>query len=161
MNPSPLRTGPRLATRPQLRLSKTMVFPLAVAVCAGSVALCGTSGASALPRSPLSSARSKPAPAKVYLQRSGTGNRALPAVSLPAKWTVIWRFDCQNAAKQRGTFVLRSSEQGHWAVKLTDQTGLGGGGQKPFTTAGRYGFGINTACGWDLTVESTPLTAAR
>jgi hypothetical protein len=44
---------------------------------------------------------------------------------------------------------------------LTDQTGLGGGGQKPFTRSGRYGFAINTSCGWDLTVESTPPPAAK
>jgi hypothetical protein len=74
---------------------------------------------------------------------------------------VVWRFDCQNLAKQRGTFVLSSTAQGASPVKLTDQTGLGGGGQKPFTRSGRYGFAINTSCGWDLTVESTPPPAAK
>ena len=93
------------------------------------------------------------------MQRSGTGNRELSSMMVPPKSSVVWRFDCQNAPKQRGTFVLSSKEQGQMAVKLTDQTGLGGGGQKPFTQSGRYSFGVNTPCGWDLTVESTPLPA--
>ena len=80
---------------------------------------------------------------------------------VPPKSSVVWRFDCQNAPKQRGTFVLSSKEQGQPAVKLTDQTGLGGGGQKPFMQSGRYSFGVNTSCGWDLTVESTPLPAVK
>jgi hypothetical protein len=120
---------------------------MAVALFAGSMAICGAAGASA---------PSKPAPVKVYLHHSGTGNRALPSVALAAPWTVVWKFDCQNAAKQRGTFVLSSTAQGASEVKLTDQTGLGGGGQRPFTTSGRYSFAVNTSCGWDLTVESTP-----
>jgi hypothetical protein len=150
---------------------------MAVALFAGSMALCGPAGASAPTGStaasgragtatgPKVAARSKPAPKpavlKVYLKTAGAGNRALSAVNLPAGWTVVWTFDCQNVAKQRGTFVLRSTAQGGSPVKLTDQTGLGGGGQKPFTRSGRYGFAINTSCGWDLTVESTPPPAAK
>jgi hypothetical protein len=57
--------------------------------------------------------------------------------------------------------VLSSTEQGRSADKLTDQTGLGGGGQKPFMQSGRYSFGVNTSCGWTVTVESTPLPAAK
>jgi len=125
------------------------------------MALCGASSASALRRSAVATARAKPAAAKVYMQRSGTGNKELSPMMVPSKSTVVWRFDCQNAPKQKGTFVLSAKQQGHWAVKLTDQTGLGGGGQKPFTQAGRYGFAINTSCGWDLTVESTPLPAGK
>jgi hypothetical protein len=134
---------------------------MAVAVFAGSVALCGAAGASALHSSPVATSRAKPAATKIYMQRSGTGNKEIPAITVPPKSTVAWRFDCQNAPKQRGTFVLSSTEQGHWAVKLTDQTGLGGGGQKPFAQSGRYSFGVNTSCGWDLTVESTPLPAGK
>jgi hypothetical protein len=158
---SPLGTGPRLATRSRPRLSRTMVFPMAVAVFASSVALCGAAGASTLPRSPVTTSQAKPAAPKIYMQRSGTGNRELSSMMVPPKSSVVWRFDCQNAPKQRGTFVLSSKEQGHSAVKLTDQTGLGGGGQKPFWQSGRYSFGVNTSCGWTVTVESTPLPAAK
>jgi hypothetical protein len=133
---------------------------MTVAVFAGSVALCGAAGASALHSSPVIT-RSKPAVAKIYMQRSGTGNRELAPMMVPSKSTVVWRFDCQNAPKQKGTFVLSTKEQGRSVVKLTDQTGLGGGGQKPFTQSGRYSFGINTSCGWSLTVESTPLPAGK
>jgi hypothetical protein len=148
---------------------------MAVALFAGSMARCGpasasaptvstaASGRSGTATGPKVAARSKPAPKpavlKVYLKTAGSGNRALSAVNLPAGWTVEWRFDCQNVAKQRGISVLRSTAQGGSPVKLTDQTGLGKGGQKPFTRPGRYGFAINTSCGWDLTVESTPPAA--
>jgi hypothetical protein len=144
---------------------------MAVAVLAGSMALCGPAGASAPTTSTVASgrtqaaARSKPAPKppplKVYLKSAGSGNKALSSVKLPAEWTVVWRFDCQNVAKQRGTFVLSSTAQGASRVTLTNQTGLGGGGQKPFTRSGRYAFAINTSCGWDLTVESTPPPPAK
>jgi len=156
-----LGSGPGLGSRPAPRWSRTVIFPMAVAVFAGSMALCGAAGASALHSSPVATSRAKPAAAKVYLQRSGTGNRAFSPMMVPPKSSVVWRFDCQNAPKQRGTFVLSSKEQGRSSVKLTDQTGLGGGGQKPFAQSGRYSFGINTACGWSLTVESTPLPAGK
>jgi hypothetical protein len=88
--------------------------------------------ASALPSSPVATSRAKPAAAKIYMQRSGTGNREISSMMVPPKSSVVWRFDSQNAPKKRGTFVLSSTEQGRSAVELTDQTGLGGGGQKPF-----------------------------
>ena len=138
-----------------------MVFPMAVAVFASSVALCGAAGASTLPRSPVTTSQAKPAAPKIYMQRSGTGNKEIASMMVPPKSSVVWRFDCQNAPKQRGTFVLSSTEQGRSADKLTDQTGLGGGGQKPFMQSGRYSFGVNTSCGWTVTVESTPLPAGK
>jgi hypothetical protein len=150
---------------------------MAVALLAGSVALCGPASASAPVPSMVASSLVKPpppppklvpkpgpkppAPLKVYLKNAGSGNRALPSVNLPGEWTVVWRFDCQNVAKQRGTFVLSSTAKDSRALKLTEQTGLGGGGQRPFTKAGRYSFAINTSCGWDLTVESTPPPPAK
>jgi hypothetical protein len=158
---SPLGTGRHLATRSRPRLSRTIIFPMSVAVFAGSIALCGAAGASNLHSSPVAASRVKPAATKIYMQRSGTGNKEISSMMVPPKSSVVWRFDCQNAPKQRGTFVLSSTEQGRSAVKLTDQTGLGGGGQKPFMQSGRYSFGVNTSCGWTLTVESTPLPAGK
>ena len=162
MKPSSLLgTGPPLATRSRPRLSRSILFPMAIAVLAGSVALSGAASASSLHGSPAAKASPKPAAAKIYMQRSGTGNREISSLMVPPKSSVVWRFDCQNAPKQKGTFVLSSKEQGQASVKLTDQTGLGGGGQKPFMQSGRYTFGVNTSCGWDLMVESTPLPAAK
>jgi len=161
MKLSRLGTGPHLATRPAPRWSRTVIFPMTVAVFAGSIALCGASGASALPSSPVTASLTKPAAPKIYMQRSGTGNKEIASIMVPPKSSVVWRFDCQNAPKQRGTFVLSSTEQGRSADKLTDQTGLGGGGQKPFMQSGRYSFGVNTSCGWTVTVESTPLPAGK
>jgi hypothetical protein len=130
---------------------------MAVAVLAGSVALCGVASASSLHGSPMAKGAPKPPASKIYMQRSGVGNRETSSTMVPPRSSILWRFDCQNAPKQRGTFVLSSKEQGQMSVRLTDQTGLGGGGQKPFARAGRYTFGVNTPCGWSLTVESTPL----
>ncbi len=148
-------------------MSRALVLPVAVAVAAGSVALCGAAGASARLRaavakapqsSSLTTSRAKPAPAMIYMRRSGTGNAELsPMMMLPPKWTVAWHFDCQNALKHMGTFTLSIKEQGRQAVNLTHQTGLGGGGQTPYTQSGRYSFGVTTSCGWDVTVQNTPL----
>ncbi|MGA3220743.1 MAG: hypothetical protein ABSE77_16975 [Acidimicrobiales bacterium] len=60
-------------------MSKTMIFPVAIALFASTVAVCGPSSASSL-----SSSANGGAP-KMYLQRSGTGNRVLPSVVLPSK----------------------------------------------------------------------------
>jgi hypothetical protein len=56
-----------------------MIFPVAIALFASTVAVCGPSSASSL-----SSSANGGAP-KMYLQRSGTGNRVLPSVVLPSK----------------------------------------------------------------------------
>jgi hypothetical protein len=154
-----------------------MVLPIAMALFAGSTAACGPSSASTTPTSsaaltatasPVATtsapARATSAPAnalKVYLRRSGTGDKAFASVALPPKWTVTWRFDCQNLPKARGTFVLSSAKQGRARFNLTVQTGLGGGGQRPFTAAGRYSFAIKTSCGWDLTAATTPPAARK
>jgi hypothetical protein len=67
--------------------------------------------ASALPSSPVATSRAKPAAAKIYMQRSGTGNREISSMMVPPKSSVVWRFDSQNAPKKRGTFVLSSTER--------------------------------------------------
>ena len=171
--------GLRLAPRSTPRVPRIMVLPIALALSAGSMAACGPSSASTTPTSSAAltstaspvattsaTARTVSAPAnagavKVYLRRSGTGDKAFASVALPSKWTVTWRFDCQNLPKARGTFVLSSAKQGRARFNLTVQTGLGGGGQRPFTAAGRYSFAIKTSCGWDLTAATTPPAARK
>ena len=150
MKTSRLGTGRRLATRSRPRLSATMIFPMAIALFAGTVAVCSPSSASS-PSTPTNAGV-----LKMYMQESGTGNRLLPSVTLPSKWTVTWKFDCQNLSKKVGTFILSSTEQGRSSARLTDQTGLGGGGQRPFTVSGKYSFAITTTCGWKLTAGTTP-----
>ena len=89
---------------------------------------------------------------KYYLQKAGTGSKVLSTVALPAKWYLIWRFDC---GVKRGTFVLTSTKTGQSALSVADQTGLGGGGQRPYTKAGTYKFAMKTTCSWKVTAASS------
>jgi hypothetical protein len=93
--------------------------------------------------------------ASPYFLRSGTGDQVLPSRVLPSKWTVNWTFDC-NSPTKTGTFVLSTTKDGGSAVDVTNQTGLGGSGHKPFTKSGNYGFAVKTSCGWKVAVGTTP-----
>ena len=98
---------------------------------------------------------------KIYLQQSGTGNKALHPVALPSKWYLTWKFNC---GAKKGTFILTSSRQGKSSVFVNGskgQTGLGGGGQQPYTKSGTYKYAIRTTCGWKVTASSGPLTATK
>ncbi len=94
-------------------------------------------------------------PPKTYFITSGKGDKRVAAVTLPSKWTVMWRFDCQKPTR-KAPFELTSIESGHSAVTVSKQDGLGGGGQQPYVAGGKYSFGITTSCNWDLTLEATP-----
>lgn len=93
----------------------------------------------------------------VYLDKSGTGNSSIGAVTLPAKWTATWRFICDQSHGGE-SFVLTTTDHGGSPTVVTNQTGLGGGGQKPYTKSGNYSFQIKTACVWKLSVKPTPKT---
>ncbi len=93
----------------------------------------------------------------VYLDKSGTGSKSIPAVTLPGKWTAAWRFICGQSPGGK-TFVLTTTDHGGSPTVVTNQTGLGGGGQKPYTKSGNYSFQIKTACVWKLSVKPTPKT---
>ncbi len=93
----------------------------------------------------------------VYLDKSGTGSKSIPAVTLPAKWTAAWRFICGQSPGGK-TFVLTTTDHGGSPTVVTNQTGLGGGGQKPYAKSGNYSFQIKTACVWKLSVKPTPKT---
>jgi hypothetical protein len=76
-------------------------------------------------------------------------------VKLPKAWTVDWNFRCQNPTTSR-PFSLATVEHGGPPDNVTTQTGLAGGGNKPFNTASSYRFAVTTTCGWKVTVVSTP-----
>jgi hypothetical protein len=95
---------------------------------------------------------------KYYLQKSGTGNEVLSSVALPSKWYLIWRFDC---GVKRGTYVLTSTKKGQPSITVANQTGLGGGGQRPFTKSGAYSFAMKTTCSWKVTVASSLPVVAK
>ena len=80
---------------------------------------------------------------------------------LPSKWYLTWKFDC---GAKKGTFVLTSTRQGKSSLDVNGskgQTGLGGGGQQPFTKAGTYKFAMKTTCTWKVTASSGPLVATK
>ena len=90
-----------------------------------------------------------------YLTRSGTGATTTAAVALPAKWTAAWKFDCDQSGGGK-SFVLTAIDHGSSRTVITDQTGLGGGGQKPYSKSGEYRFAIKTACSWNVSAKPTP-----
>jgi hypothetical protein len=149
--------------RTRRRPSRCLSSALAAVLFAALMAVCGSAAATTSAASAASVARSSAAPMSVaaapryYLRQSGNGNKVLRAVSLPSKWYLVWRFDC---GTKRGTFVLTSTKKGLSPFTVTRQTGLGGGGQRPFIKAGRYQFGIRTTCPWKVAAASSLPAAA-
>jgi len=122
-----------------------------------TTAACGTSGASS---TTTPTTLTPAAAASKYLNQSGTGDKTLAAISLPSKWTVTWTFNCQNPATT-GTFALSLSAHGIPSASVTSQTGLGGGGHRPYTEAATYTFVVKTTCGWRVTVGGTPTAPVK
>jgi len=133
-----------------------MVGVAGVALGATVVAACSSTAAPVTPKK----APVTQTVAKQYLDDSGTGDRILPFVQLPKAYTVTWTFNCQDPAKT-GTFLLTSTVKGGPAVDVTKQTGLGGGGHKPFYKAGNYNLAVTTTCGWKAVIANTPVTPVK
>jgi hypothetical protein len=131
------------------RLSKIVIPAVGIILTAITVGACGSSSATHAPTSAISQ---KP---KEFVIQSGSGDRLLAAVKLPKAWTVDWNFRCQNPTTSR-PFSLATIDHGGSPDNVTTQTGLAGGGNKPFNTAGSYRFAVTTTCGWKVTVGSTP-----
>ena len=89
------------------------------------------------------------APGTPYLTVSGTGNRTIRSVALPAKWSLVWKFSCTDPTTRR-PFSVAVSIDGGPSHSITDQAGLEGGGYHPFTTGGSTTFTLTTSCGWSL-----------
>jgi hypothetical protein len=131
------------------RLSRIVIPAVGVMLTAIGVGACGSSSAT---HAPTAAATQKP---KEFVLQSGSGDRLLTAVKLPKAWTVDWNFRCQNPTSSR-PFSLTTTDHDGSPDNVTTQTGLAGGGHKPFTTAGSYRFAVTTTCGWKVTVGSTP-----
>ena len=82
---------------------------------------------------------------------SGTGNRTIPSVALPPRWTLVWKLACTDPTTRR-PFVVSVSIDGGPSHSITDQTGLEGGGYHPFTMGISTTFTMTTSCGWNLLV---------
>lgn len=140
-------------------LPKTVLAVSALALSASVLGACSSaSGPSHHAANRHAATETSSAKAKTYVVETGTGNKTLPSVTLPASWTVNWSFDCQDSPTKK-TFVLTSTKVGAHAATVTDQTGLGGGGNKPYAVPGKYHFAIATACGWKVSVASKPTPA--
>jgi hypothetical protein len=131
------------------RLSKIVMPTVGIMLAAIGVTACGISSAA---HAPTAAATQKP---KEFVIQSGSGDKLLAAVKLPKAWTVNWNFRCQNPTTSR-PFSLTTIDHGGAPDNVTNQTGLAGGGNKPFKTAGNYRFSVTTTCGWKVTVGSTP-----
>jgi hypothetical protein len=131
------------------RLSKIVIPAAGIMLTAITLGACGSSSAT---HAPTAAGTQKP---KEFVLQSGSGDRLLTAVKLPKAWTVNWNFRCQNPTTSR-PFSLATIDHGGSPDTVTTQTGLAGGGNKPFKTAGSYRFSVTTTCGWKLAVGSTP-----
>jgi hypothetical protein len=120
---------------------------LLAALAAGSVLL------SACGSSPSATVTTHPAGVP-YFSRAGSGNATLPQIALPSTWSLVWRFDCTDPSSRR-PFVLTSTRSGGTTTQVTNQTGLEGGGYRPFHSAGEYTFAVTTSCHWQLLVGTT------
>ena len=164
MKVSSIGIGRSFAMVARRRSSRILASGLALAFLGTLVAAGGFSSASqaasyrASNMIPSSAAIVSTTAPKYYLQKSGTGNKVLSSVTLPAKWYLIWRFDC---GVKRGNFQLTSTKTGQSSLSVADQTGLGGGGQRPYTKAGTYKFAMKTACSWKVTAASSPPVVAN
>jgi hypothetical protein len=120
---------------------------LVAVLAAGSVLLaaCGSS--------PSTTVTTHPAGVP-YFSRAGSGNATLPQIALPSTWSLVWRFDCTDPSSRR-PFVLTSTRSGGTTTQVTNQTGLEGGGYRPFHSAGDYTFAVTTSCHWQLLVGTT------
>jgi hypothetical protein len=131
------------------QLSKIVIPAMGIMLTAIGVAACGSSSAG---HAPTAATTQQP---KEFVIQSGSGDKLLAAVRLPKAWTVNWNFRCQNPSTSR-PFSLATIDHGGSPDNVTTQTGLAGGGNKPFKTAGNYRFAVTTTCGWKVTVGSTP-----
>ncbi len=104
--------------------------------------------------SPTTTVSSKP-----VIQQSGTGSKTLGSVTLSAKWTVTWKFNCTNPVTA-SRFVLTATKSSGSPISITDQTGLGGGGTKAYTKTGTFAFAVATSCSWNVLVGPTALTTS-
>ena len=138
------------------RLPRIVVPAVGLVLVASAVTASALPGAAGASTTKTSSTTTSTPKVKQYLVKSGSGNKVLTAVKLPGAWTVTWNFDCQSPST-KGTFALTTSDNGGAASNVTSQTGLGGGGHKPFNNkAGKYGFTVATTCGWKVMVGATP-----
>lgn len=152
------------AAAPRRRARATVAIAVGVAALAAG---CSSSPSSSTPptsastskapatTSPKSGAPSTTIPPKAYLTRSGTGDKSFSTSGLPSKWMATWRFDCTHPVR-KANFTLDVGVTGGHAVRVTSQTGLGGGGQHPYTSGGSYHFSVSTTCNWDVTAEAMP-----
>jgi hypothetical protein len=93
-------------------------------------------------------------PKSTYLVASGTGDKRLRSVTVAKHWTVGWTFNCPGATSAK-SFALTAAHRGSKAATVTDQNGLGGGGNKPYVKAGTYRLDVETPCAWKVTVKPT------
>ena len=112
-------------TRARFHPMKVLASTGAVALFAALLAVGGSATASvavsraSASRFPIVAVATAAAP-KYYLQQSGTGSKNLRAVALPAKWYLVWKFNC---GAKKESFSLTSTKQGQSALAVARQTG--------------------------------------
>lgn len=142
------RSGPA----PSVRSRRQIAAAVSAVALATTMAACSSSSSGST-TSTTATANTR----AVYVNKSGLGNGSISTVTLPKNWTLTWKFVCDQTGGAK-PFVLSVTAQGGTRTVVTNQTGLGGGGHKPYTSSGDYSFQVQTPCTWNVTVKPTPAT---
>jgi hypothetical protein len=146
-------TRPLNATSPPGARSRAAPTNIRRALLGASATL----GALALVAAGASSATAAAKPAaspRAILKWAGVGDKASAHVLLPKNWTITWRFSCVGAKREKPFAMAAASQSPRHRIQIIAQDGLGGGGQKTYTSAGTFVFSVTTGCNWNLDVVS-------
>ncbi|MGO9455631.1 MAG: hypothetical protein ACLP62_01090 [Acidimicrobiales bacterium] len=90
----------------------------------------------------------KPATKAIFAQ-SLTGTKHTKSFHATTKWQLAFYYNCSG---KKGKFTLYLRPKGKHSIKVTSQSGLGGGGARIYA-AGHYSLAATTTCKW--TVKAT------
>lgn len=87
---------------------------------------------------------------KQFFTESLSGSKRTRTFTAKGRWQLSYDYNC-GGAKGSFTLVLRPAHGAR--VKVTSQSGLGGGGTRTYK-AGRYSLSATTTCKWTITATT-------
>ena len=83
---------------------------------------------------------------RVIYTKSYSGSKHTKTFTAKSKWQLAYYYNC---AGKKGKFTLYLHPKGKHTVKVTSQSGLGGGGSHVYA-AGHYSISATTSCKWSV-----------
>jgi hypothetical protein len=81
---------------------------------------------------------------KVIFTQSLSGTKHTKSFHAKTKWQLSYYYNCSG---KKGKFTLYLRPKGKHSIKVTSQSGLGGGGARTYA-AGHYSLAAKTKCKW-------------